>query len=146
MTNFRRFLLESEEEQNVKETIALLPKGHQKLLKGFKFTFEAGNTLKGDNDHIGYIHKNKIVVAAPWNYGREWTMLHEIGHLVFERLCDAHYKKEWTQVVKKNPKRQKQNDEELWCMAYANHFSKHKVDVHNHPAWEEYMKKFCAIG
>jgi hypothetical protein len=142
MDGFRTFL-ESEEQENVKTMISKLPKGHQKLLNGYKFKYTPGNTLKGDDEHIGYIHKDKIVVAAPWNYGREFTTLHEIAHLVYEYLCDKKWKDEWKKVVKKNPDRQKQNDEELFAMAYACHFAKHKIKVHDHPTWHNYMDKFC---
>lgn len=139
---FRTFL-ENEEEKNVKALIAKLPKGHRKLLHGYKIKYTPGNVLNGDDNHIGYIYKDKIVVAAPWNYGREFTTLHEIAHLVYEYLCDDKWKKAWKEAISKNPKRQKQDDEELWCMAYACYFAKHKIKVHDHPAWHEYMKKFC---
>lgn len=140
MDGFRTFL-EGEEQENVKAMISKLPKGHQKLLNGYKFKYTPGNTLKGDDDHIGYIHKDKIVVAAPWNYGREFTTLHEIAHLVWEYKMTPKLKKEWSEVVKKNPDRQKQNDEELFAMGYACHYAKHKIKVHDHPAWHEFMKK-----
>jgi hypothetical protein len=141
-TGFKTFL-ESEEKKNVEAMIAKLPKGHQKLLNGYKIKYTPGNVLNGDDGHIGYIHKDKIVVAAPWNYGREFTTLHEIGHLVYEYLCDKKWRDEWKKTVKKNPKRQKQNDEELFSMAYACYFAKHKIKVHDHPAWHDYMEKFC---
>ncbi len=135
-----RIFLENEEEENVKAMISKLPKGHQKLLDGYKFKYTPGNTLKGDNDHIGYIHKDKIVVAAPWNYGREFTTLHEIAHLVWEYKMTPKLKKEWSAVVKKNPIRQKQNDEELFAMAYACHYAKHKIKVHDHPEWRKFIE------
>lgn len=140
MDGFKLYL-ENEEKENVKAMISKLPKGHQKLLKGYKFTYTPGNTLKGDDDHIGYIHKDKIVVAAPWNYGREFTTLHEIAHLVWEYKMTPKLKKEWSVAVKKNPRRQKQNDEELFAMAYACHYAKHKIKVHDCPAWHEFMEK-----
>lgn len=141
MTNFKQFLLESEEEQNVKETIAKLPVGHQKLLKGFKFTFEAGNTLKGDNDHVGYVHKNKIVIAAPWKYSRCHTFLHEVAHLVYEKLMTPALKKEWETLVKGTEKKQDQNAEELFCHSYACCYLKtHCPDIHHNPSWCQFMK------
>lgn len=139
MDGFKLFL-ENEESENVKKMISKLPKGHQKLLDGYKFKYTPGNTLKGDDEHIGYIHKDKIVVAAPWNYGREFTTLHEIAHLVWEYKMTPKLKKEWSACVKKNPIRQKQNDEELFAMAYACHYAKHKIKVHDCPAWHEFMK------
>jgi hypothetical protein len=49
-------------------------------------------------------------------------------------------KREWEAVVKKNPRRQKQNPEELFCMAYAATYAKHKPIVHYHPAWAAFIK------
>lgn len=136
---FRDFL-ESEEKENVKKMIAKLPKGHQKLLDGYKFKYTSGNTLDGDDEHVGLIHKDKITVAAPWNYGREFTTLHEVAHLVWEYKMTPKLKKEWSKIVKQNPKRQKQSDEELFCMAYACTYAKHKILVHHHPAWADFIR------
>jgi hypothetical protein len=141
--NFKQFFIENEEEKNVNAMLEKLPNKHAILFDKFKLHYVGGNTLKGDNKHIGVIDKNKITIAAPWHYGREFTTLHELGHMVFEKICSPKWKKEWSKIVKKNPKRQKLNNEELWCMAYANHFAKNKIDVHNHFIWEKYMKKFC---
>lgn len=138
-----RLFLENEEKKNLEATIKKLPKSHQSLLRGFHVKYQSGNTIKGDEGHIGFIQGNKIVVAAPWNYSREYTTLHEIGHLVYERLCSKEWKNKWKIVVKQNPHRQKQDDEELWCMAYANYFALHKNVTHTHPAWQNYMKNFC---
>lgn len=150
MDGFRTFL-ENEEQENVEAMISKLPKSHQKLLDGYKFKYTPGNTLKGDEDHIGYIHKDKIVVAAPWNYSREFTTLHEIAHLVFEYKMTPQLKKEWSAIVKKtisdqiknNPKSKsalKQNDEELFAMSYATFYSKHKVHTYDHPEWMKFIK------
>jgi hypothetical protein len=138
--SFRHFL-ENEEKENVNKMLAKLPKGHQKLLKGYKFHYTPGNTLKGDDEHIGFIHNDKIVVAAPWNYGREFTTLHEIAHLVWEKLMTPKLKKEWEAIVKRTKNKQDQNPEELFCMAYACHYAKHKVKVHDHPEWHDFIAK-----
>ena len=63
--NFRNFMESEEEERNVNKLLSRLPKGHRALLDGYKFRYTPGNTLNGDNQHIGYIHRDKIVVAAP---------------------------------------------------------------------------------
>lgn len=141
MFNGFKIFLESEVEKNVKNMISKLPKGHQKLLKGYKFRYTPGNTLKGDDQHIGYIHKDKIVVAAPWNYGREFTTLHEIGHLVYEYKMTPELKKEWAKIVKNTKNKQNQNAEELFCMAYACHYAKHKIAIHDHPEWHDFISK-----
>lgn len=151
MNGFKIFI-ETEEEDNVKEIISKLPKSHQKLLDGYKFKFTAGNTLNGDNDHVGYIHKDKIVVAAPWNYSRGFVVLHEIAHLIYEKLVSSKLKKEWSSLLKKtkqghmkaNPKVKSainQNDEEIFAMSYANFYTKHKVETYNHPEWMGFIKK-----
>lgn len=146
-----KIFLENEEKENVKAMISKLPKGHQKLLNGYKFKYTPGNTLKGDNEHIGYIHKDKIVVAAPWNYSREFTTLHECAHLFFEKLMTTQLKKEWSSLVKKtiseqikkNPKTKnalKQNDEELFCMIYAATYAKHAPKTYINKEWQDFIK------
>lgn len=149
--SFRTFL-ENEEQENVKAMISKLPKGHQKLLNGYKFKYTPGNTLKGDDDHIGYIHKDRIVVAAPWNYGREFTTLHEIAHLVWEYKMTPKLKKEWSEVVSKTNKQQilnqhprgqaalKQNDEEIFAMAYAATYTKHPPKTYLNTEWQKFIK------
>lgn len=147
---FKTFL-ENEEEKNVKNTISKLPKGHQNLLNGYKFKYTPGNTLKGDNEHIGYIHKNKIVVAAPWNYSREMVTLHEIAHLVFEKLVSKELKKEWSLLVSKtnkdhqkkqhsrNQSALKQNDEEIFAMVYAATYAKHPPKTYLNEKWQDFI-------
>ena len=148
-----KIYLENEEEENVKGMISKLPKGHQALLKGYKFKYTPGNTLKGDDEHIGYIHKDRIVVAAPWNYSREMVTLHEIAHLVFEKLVTKELKKEWSALVAKTHKKQiadqhprnqtalKQNDEEIFAMAYAATYAKHPPKTYLHAEWQKFIKK-----
>jgi hypothetical protein len=152
--NFRKFLSESEEKANVKKTIAKLPAGHQELLRGYKFRYQGGNTLKGDDENIGYIYQDRIVVAAPWNYGREFTTLHEIAHLVYEYKMTKQLKKEWEELVNRTKEQQvklvkkkgksadalNQNAEELFSMAYANTYAGTQVVKYDHPEWIEFIK------
>lgn len=155
--NFRNFL-ESEEEKNVHKLLSRLPKGHRALLDGYKFRYTPGNTLNGDNEHIGYIHKDKIVVAAPWNYSRSFTTLHEIAHLVYEYLMTPELKKEWSELVKKtkhkqmakfDSKEQKkaldQNDEEIFSMAYAANYSFHAPVIWHNEEWSKFMHKIADL-
>ena len=139
LENFKLFL-EFEEKKNVKNTLKELPEKHQDLLKGYKINFTGRNTLNGDNQHIGFIYKNKIEVCAPWRYSREFTMLHEVGHLVYEKLMTPELKKEWAKIVKKNPKENQDNNEENFCMAYAATYSKHPPTTHAHPEWIKFIK------
>lgn len=139
MENFKNFL-ETEEKSNVNDLISKLPKNHKELLDKFKFTYTPKNTLKGDNDHIGYIYKKKIVVAAPWNYSRKFTTLHEIAHLVWEHLVTKDQKNKWSEIVKNTKNKQDQGDEELFCMAYACfHSGDHCPRVHDHEEWNRFV-------
>lgn len=142
MLNFYLLLekMESEEQKNINSTLKKIPKKHRKLLNGFKVHFSPNNTIKGDHNHIGYIFKNKIQIAAPWNYGREFTFLHEIAHLFWEKIITKDKKEKWSKVVKKNKHRLKQNDEELFCMAYANTYARHKIKAHSNNSWEHFIK------
>lgn len=148
MTGFKAFL-ESQVEQEAKETVAKLPKTHAALLKGYKFKFENGCTLKGSDDNIGMIHlnddkKKEIHVAAPWNYGRQFAFLHEIAHLVYQEWMhnNKKWQKEWKSITEKTKHKLDQPPEELWCHCYSNHFSKNKIKIHDHPEWDAFMKKF----
>lgn len=150
MNEFKLFL-ESEEEKDVNSLLAKLPKKHQKLMDGFKFTFTPGNTLKGDKEHIGYIHKNKVVVAAPFHYSRSMVAAHEIAHQVFEKLMTPSLKKAWSSLLKKTmpeqikaqPKQNqsalKQDDEEIFCMAYGATYVKHSPATYLNPEWQDFI-------
>jgi len=150
MENFKTFL-ESEEQRNVKSIISKLPKKHQQLLDGFKVVFEPNNTLKNDNDNIGYIFKKKIVVAAPWNYGRSMVTLHEIAHLVWEKLMTSQLKKEWKKLVSSTIEDQKKNipsrsvnaldqdHEEIFCMSYASTYMKHPPVTYLNSKWQDFI-------
>lgn len=151
MNGFKIFI-ETEEEDNVQDTISKLPKSHQKLLDRYKFKFTPGNTLKGDNDHIGYIHNDKIVVAAPYRYSREMVTCHEIAHLVFEYLMTRKLRQEWSELMKKTKKdHQKiqhaqnkpgldQNDEEIFAMAYAATYARHAPETYANKEWQHFIK------
>lgn len=139
MKTFKNFF-EAEEKENVNDIISILPTRHRKLLSNFKFIYTPNNTLAGDKDHIGYIYKKKIVVAAPWNYSRKFTTLHEIAHLVWEHLISKKEKNNWSKIVNKTRNKQNQNEEELFCMAYACYYSKdHCPRIHDHEKWNEFI-------
>ena len=140
-----------EEKGDILKTLSKLPNTHRNLIKGFSWKFQGGNTLSGDDQHVGYMddHEKEIAVAAPWNYGREFTVLHEISHTVWERL-PHNLKQKWFQVVQQ-PKNQpspdgqnkdslSQNPEELFCMSYATFYAKHKVVTYYKPEWMEFIK------
>jgi hypothetical protein len=141
MLTFKKYM-ESEEDDNIKDTLDKLPQNHSDLVRGYRFTLKGGNTLPGDDDHIGYMddHKKHIAVAAPWNYGREFTVLHEIGHRVWEKLIPDELKHKWKEVVARTKNKQKQSAEELFCMAYANYYAQHKMVIHDHPEWNKFIR------
>jgi len=141
---FKTFI-ENEEKKNINATLAVIPKSHMKLVKGFSYKFQPHNTLNNDGENVGELdpQKKKITVAAPWHYGREFTVLHEIGHSVYETLSKSQIA-QWdklAQKLKKDPKRETQDQcaEELFCMAYANTYAKHKDKIHDHPEWEKFI-------
>jgi hypothetical protein len=141
---FRHFITESEKgEADVKKTLAKLPDSHRKLAEPFKIKFEAGNTLKGDAGHVGCIDDEKmtITVAAPWSYGREYTFLHEIGHLIWKHFMDEKRQKEWAGIVKRTKEKAKDNNEELFCMAYASFYANKPVSIHDHPHWDDFIRR-----
>ena len=142
MKSFRLFFekAESEEKKNVNATLEKIPKKHASLVKGFSLKFTPNNTLNGDKNHIGYIYKNDIEVAAPYNYGREFTLLHEIAHMIWEKLLSKENKKEWTELYQKYKKELKQNAEEIFCMVYANTYVKHKLKTYDKPDLENFIK------
>ena len=92
--------IESKEQDQLKKTLGKLPKVHRELIKSYKIKFTPKITLKNDPKHIGSIDDKEIIVAAPWNYGREFTILHEIGHLVWGELLDKDLKTKWEKKLK----------------------------------------------
>ena len=133
--------IQSEEEKNVKATLKKIPKEHAALIKGFNLKFTPNNTLKNDKKHIGFIHKKNIVVAAPYNYGREFTLLHEIAHMVWEKLVSKELKVKWNNIYKKYKKELGQNSEEIFCMVYSNIYVRHKLETYDNKELEDFIKK-----
>src|SRR5581483_5670351 len=102
MEGFRRFFEVSELQKNLRDTMNKVPASHRKLIRGYSFHWQAGNTLKGDDEHVGIIDpkKKSVTIAAPWNYGREFTLLHELGHLVWAFFVNKKLRDEWAGIVK----------------------------------------------
>jgi hypothetical protein len=145
MNGFRQFYEQSkEQEANCDATLKKLPPSHRELISHYKIKWHGDNTLAGDDGHIGIVNPNTktITIAAPWNYGREYTFLHEIAHKVFERFMTKPMFAAWKKIIAGTKDKMKQNAEELFCMAYANHFAKNKIVIHTHPEWDNYIKKF----
>lgn len=141
MRSFIQFVEQkSEEEKNLQNTIAKLPKKYQKLLKSFNIKLTCKNTLNGDEDHIGVIHKFDIEVAAPWNYGREFTFLHEIAHLIWEKSITNEQKKEWKNLARLYKGKPKMDEEELFCMFFASNYANHRIETYNNPKLINFIK------
>ena len=154
--NFKLFLENSEEYlSDIKKTLGKIPKEHANLIKKYKIKFEPENTLKNDSGHVGFIdEENKIIrVAAPWNYSRGFTFLHEVAHAVWKYKMSSEQKKEWSELLKITKESQKknvssksknslnQNSEEIFCMAYASKYSKHPVVTYNNKKWIGFIDK-----
>jgi hypothetical protein len=148
--NFKLFLMEAGTfDTDLKESLKKLPKKHQNLVKGYKFKSHPENTIKGDKGACGLIDEKKkeITVAAPWNYGREYTFLHEIGHLVWKYLMSEDKREQWGKLAEKIKSKNKKNsslnqiDEELFCMGYAAAYCNQPVVAFDHDSWIDFIKK-----
>ena len=134
---FKKYI-EDEEKKDIRKTLEKIPKTHANLVRNYEISFQPNNSLRGDKNHIGFIDEEnkRIVISSPWNYGREYTLLHEVGHAVWKYLVSEEKKKEWKRIVgevrKKNRKDLSQNDEEIFCMSYAQHYAKNKLVKYNH--------------
>lgn len=138
--NFKMFL-EDSENGDLEKLLEKIPSSHKKLIKDFTFKYTKNNTLNGDKKHIGVIHKDKIEVAAPWNYGREFATLHEIAHMVWAYKMTDKLKKEWSKIVKNTKNKPKDTDEELFCHSYAQFYTKNKLIKYNIPEWNKFISE-----
>lgn len=155
MLSFKKFFEQSEEDKDILNTLNKLPRSHAALVKGYRFKFQDGNTLQGDKENIGYVDpkRKEIVVAAPWNYGREFTVLHEIGHQIYDRL-PRELRKKWEMIVQQTKDRQKQlagykgqstdaidqAPDELFCMAYAQYYSGSGLLKYDNNIWSQFIE------
>ena len=152
MRDFRAFF-ETKINDECKKSLDKLPKRHQDLLKDYKFKFESGVNLKDYPDSVGVIHlgnpdKKLVQIAAPWRHSREFAMLHEVGHRIFEKLMTSELKKKWTNLVKKiRPliKKEdsvvgKQDDEEIFAHSYAQYYCHNKMSKFAHKELQNFIK------
>lgn len=146
MTQFKTYL-ESEEKKDIRRTLEKIPESHAGLIKDYEIVFQPNNTLKGDKSHIGLIDekKKRITIASPWNYPREYTLLHEIGHAVWKFLVGEDKKSDWKKILKaeraKNKKNLGQDDEEIFCMIYAQVYAKNKMEKFKNKTLEGFVRK-----
>ncbi len=55
MDGFQKYFEESEEEEDIKRTLAKLPEAHRNFVRGFKISFQGRNTLNNDGEHVGVV-------------------------------------------------------------------------------------------
>lgn len=139
---FRQFFETSakqEEKTDIKRMLGKIPSTHAALLKGYTWKFQGANTLKGDSEHIGEVDDKEktVTICGPWNYPREFTALHEIGHRVWARL-DKESQEKWRKLAK--PIRPKEPAEELFCMTYAQTYAKNKMVKYDHDHLVQFVK------
>ncbi len=148
---FRLFIENGEADEEKKDiaiTLQKIPPSHASLVHGFKWKFHGGNTLNGDDQHVGYMDDGdkEIAIAAPYNYPREITILHEIAHRVWENL-PREIQAKWHQVCAHLTERQKQDPslkqspEELFCMAYGNTYATTKLVKFDNPLWTQFIQQ-----
>lgn len=146
MVRFKKYL-ESEEKKDIKRTLEKIPEKHSLLVRDYEIVFQPNNTLKGDKGHIGLIDekKKRMTIASPWNYPREYTLLHEIGHAVWKFILDKQHKNRWKALLKaertKNKKNLCQDDEEIFCMIYAQVYAKNKMQKFENKVLEGFIRK-----
>ena len=146
MMSFKKFFQNEadEEKRDIANLLAKLPPQHAALVQGYRWRFQGGNTLSGDDQHVGYMDSKdkEICVAAPWNYARDFTVLHEIAHRIWETFVQPNPQlvQQWKQIVANTKKRQDQPPEELFSHAYAATYCKNPPAIHYHKEWVEFVK------
>lgn len=145
---FKQYIFKSKEaEKDIRKTLGRIPEEHAALVKGYKFVFHSSNCLRGDGEHVGLIdEKNKTIkIASPWNFGREYTLLHEVGHAVWKYIVSEEKKDKWNAILKQTKKKNKkdlnQNYEEIFCMIYAQTYAKNKLKKYDHEDLVSFIKE-----
>lgn len=150
MMSFKKFFQNDadEEKRDIAKLLAKIPPQHAALVQGYRWRFQGGNTLSGDDQHVGYMdsQEKEICVAAPWHYARDFTVLHEIAHRVWEQFVQPNPQlvQQWKQIVANTKNRQEQPPEELFSMAYAATFAKNPPAIHLHKEWVDFIKRISA--
>ena len=144
MNGFKLFFEQTkEQEKNLKDTLAKLPKSHRDLIKNYKIKWYGDNTLNGDDEHVGIINpvKKIITIAASYFFGREHVLIHEIGHKVFENFVTKELFEKWKKIIKDTKNHPTENPEELFCHAYSTYYCKNPVQKFNFPTWMKFIKE-----
>ena len=128
--DFKSFIIESENMKDTRSTLSKLPSKHAALIKGYKFTFQPDSGLKNDEKHIGMIDDKKktVTIAAPYIHSREFVVLHELAHLVWNQLLSKETQNKWHKLSKPYLKKLKDTSEEIFCHFYANYHCANPVE------------------
>lgn len=145
MHGFKQYLEGKEEEEDIQNTLAGFPEHIRKLAQGFTMSFQGGNTLNNDGQHVGVVQSHPrphITIAAPWNYSRSMVFAHEIGHMVWAHLMDHQKRKEWSELLRHTPMEpgSRQNDEESFSMIFAATYVKHPPTTYYKPNLIKFIK------
>jgi len=145
--NFKKFLIKNEN-KDIEKTLEKIPESHRKLIKNYKIIFQGSNLLKNGEKNVGFIdEENKtITISAPWNYSREFVLLHEIAHVIWKYVILEEQKAEWKKIFNKvknnNKKDLDQNAEEIFCHSYAQAYTKNKLEKFDHNELVNFIKMF----
>ena len=143
--DFKSFIIESEKNmKDVRSTLLSIPKKYAALIQGYKFVFQPDNGLKNDPKHVGVINSDQktVTIAAPWNYSREWVVLHEVAHLIWGKSISKEVQKKWIKICKSTSLKNNEKDipEELFCHAFASTYVSNKMEKYNYPHWKNFIK------
>jgi|LakMenE18May11ns_1017448.scaffolds.fasta_scaffold9946943_7 hypothetical protein len=144
--NFKNFF-ENEEKDGLIKTLDKVPKKHRELIHNFEIKYKNGTTL--DKENVGLKCGKKIQISSPWHYSKEFVTLHELGHVVYEKMSLKN-KNKWKKLLKNTIKNQrektnskdslKQSQEEIFCMAYASTYCKHAPNTYVNKDWQNFIK------
>lgn len=142
-----KIFFENEEKTNLIKSFSRVPKKHRNLIHNFEIEFINSTTL--DKKNVGLKCGKKIKIASPWHYSKEFVVLHEIGHVVWESLSKK-IKNKWKKLLEKTIEDQKtksnsksalnQSSEELFCMSYAATYCKHPSTSFYNKKWISFIK------
>ena len=139
--DFRSFINEANQNTaDVHKLLGTLPKKHADLIRGYTFTFEPDNALKGDHEHVGVIDDKKrtVRIAGSWNYGRSFVVLHELAHLIWKTL-NKDKRHQWNKLAKGH--HLDDSIEEVFCHAYAATYCGNPPAKFDFKEWKNFIKQ-----
>lgn len=144
MESFIKYL-SKEQKNDVLKTLEKIPNKFSNLIKPFEIEINSRHSLKKNKRYVAYVQthpKPKIVISSPWHHSIEFSLLHELGHIVWNNFVKKDLKKEWKELVKNTKnKRTDESDEENFCHAFASMYSKYKYSIHDNESWKTFISK-----